>query len=177
MVSIVCFVGHSGVGKTTLLEKVIVNLRGRGLQVAAIKHAPHGFEMDEPGKDSWRLTRAGCNAVILSSPQKMALIEQQQPEPTLDELASMLQDKVDIILAEGYKNSDKPKIEVFRSGISERLICSPQELLAIVSDQPILLDVPQFRFTEVDRIADLIVSTVYLHQSLIQPLSILSGKA
>ena len=80
--------------------------------MAAIKHASHGFDIDKPGKDSWRLAQAGCDIVVISSPRGMALIQKRAEEASLEELTSLLGRQADIILAEGYKDSSKAKIEI-----------------------------------------------------------------
>ena len=143
MIPIVSVVGKSGVGKTTLLEKLIAELKRRGYRVATVKHDVHGFEIDCPGKDSWRLAQAGSDSVVIASPKRLALIKRLNREVALSEIAALLTD-VDIILTEGYKGGDAPKIEVSRRGRGGELLCTPDELVAVVADQPFDLDVPQF---------------------------------
>ena len=149
---------QSGVGKTTFLEKLIAELKGRGLRVAVIKHDVHGFQIDRPGKDSWRLAQAGSDSVVIASPKKLALIKRLEGEMALGEIAAFLTD-VDIILTEGYKRGDAPKIEVSRRGRGGELLCTPDELVAIVSDQPFDLDVPQFGLDDTAGIVDLLEGT------------------
>nr|NIR17513.1 molybdopterin-guanine dinucleotide biosynthesis protein B [Desulfobacterales bacterium]NIW15817.1 molybdopterin-guanine dinucleotide biosynthesis protein B [Candidatus Bathyarchaeota archaeon] len=110
--AIVSIVGKSGSGKTTLLEKLIPELTGMGLKVGTIKHDVHGFEIDHPGKDSWRHKQAGSRITIISSPQRIGMVMDVDHDHTLDELASFFSG-VDIILTEGYKRENKPKIEIF----------------------------------------------------------------
>ena len=110
MIPIISVVGKSGVGKTTFLEKLIAELKRRGYRVAAIKHDVHGFEIDRPGKDSWRLAQAGSDSVVIASPQRLALIKRLDGEMAPGEIAALLAE-VDIILTEGYKRGDAPKIE------------------------------------------------------------------
>jgi molybdopterin-guanine dinucleotide biosynthesis protein B len=152
---IISVVGKSDSGKTTLLERLIAELKRRGYRVGTIKHDTHGFEIDHPGKDSWRHAQAGSDVVAIASPQKLALIKKLESELTLDEVASYITD-VDIILTEGYKRADKPKIEVHRKVVGGELLCSPQELLALVTDEPLNMPVPQFSFEEIGALADLI---------------------
>jgi molybdopterin-guanine dinucleotide biosynthesis protein B len=111
--AMVSIVGKSGSGKTTLLEKLIPELRGMGLKVGTIKHDVHGFEIDHPGKDSWRHKQAGSRITIISSPQRIGMVMDVDHDHTLDELASFFSG-VDIVLTEGYKRENKPKIEIFR---------------------------------------------------------------
>ncbi len=152
---VISIVGKSDAGKTTLLEKLIAELKKRGYRVGTIKHDTHGFEIDQPGKDSWRHAQAGSDVVMIASPSKLALIKRLENELTLDEVASYITD-VDIILTEGYKRADKPKIEVHRKSVGGELLCSPQELLAVVTDEPLNVPVPQFSFDEAEALVDLI---------------------
>lgn len=157
-IPIVCVVGRSDVGKITLLEKLIPALKRRGYRVATIKHHSHpGFDIDQPGKDTWRHAQAGSDHVIIAAPDKVASIRRVTREPTLDELAEALAE-VDLILTEGYKRSDKPKIEVIRAALSRTPICAPEELVALVTDVPLELAVPQFGLEEADRLAELLAA-------------------
>lgn len=133
MTPIVCIVGKSDVGKTTLIEKLLKELKKRKYKVATIKHDVHGFDIDKPGKDTWRHAQAGADTVTISSPNRIAMIKKVDEEWTLNKLIE-LNDDVDLILTEGYKRSNKPKIEVFRSEMYNELLCSPEELVAIASD-------------------------------------------
>lgn len=156
MAPVISVVGKSNVGKTTFLEKLIAELTRRGRRVGTIKHDTHGFDIDKPGKDSWRHAQAGSVAVAISSAEKVAIIKQVSRELTLDELAVLVDDDLDIVLTEGYKRSDRPKIEVSRQGASTELLCSPEELLAIVTDRRHPLDVPQFDLDDAAGVASLI---------------------
>ena len=112
-------IGKSGSGKTTLLEKVIRELVGRGYRLAAVKHHSHSnFEIDVPGKDSWRFAQAGSEQVVISAPEKLASYRKLQHEVSLDEITQAIRD-VDLILVEGYKKANKPTVEVIRSAVSE----------------------------------------------------------
>jgi len=155
VIPIVSVVGKSEAGKTTLLEKLIAELKRRGYRVAAVKHDTHGFDIDVPGKDSWRLAQAGSDSVVISSPQKVALIKGVEREMTLDEIAALLTD-VDLILTEGYRRSDKPKIEVSRRALGSQLLCAEEELVAIAADQPFDSKVPRFDLDDAAGIADLL---------------------
>lgn len=150
---VISFVGKSGVGKTTLLEKVIKKLKEDGIRVAVIKHDVHGFEIDQPGKDTWRMAQAGADVVAISSPEKVAIIARVDEEKELDEVIAMLPD-VDVVLTEGYKRGNKPKIEVYRSEAHKERLCSAEELLAIVSDVEWndLRGIPQYRLDDIEGI-------------------------
>jgi len=154
---IVSVVGKSGSGKTTFLEKLLPELKHRGYRVATIKHDVHGFEIDHPGKDSWRHAQAGADAIVISSPQRLALIQHLEEEMPLDDIACYVQD-VDLIITEGYKRGDKPKIEISRRTRSSELICSEQELIAIVTDQRFPLNVPHFDLDDAAGVADLLIA-------------------
>lgn len=123
----------SNVGKTTLIEGLIKELNKRGLTVATIKHDVHGFDIDQKGKDTYRHREAGAETIVISSKNRFALIKEVEEEIQLSDIINMVSDK-DIILVEGYKNSDLRKIEVFRAGVSKDIITSKEKLIAVASD-------------------------------------------
>lgn len=159
MSPIVCIVGRPKTGKTTLIEKLIPELKSRGYRVATIKHTAHDFEMDTEGKDSWKHAQAGSECTVLASARKMALFREVDHDLSPSEIARMVSDDFDIVLAEGFKRSDEPKIEVHRRGIGEP-VCPAQELLAIVSDEGLELGIPRFSPDDVQGVADLIEKKV-----------------
>jgi molybdopterin-guanine dinucleotide biosynthesis protein B len=154
-VPVVSVVGRSGVGKTTFVEKLIRELKRRGYRVGTIKHYKHEFEIDQPGKDSWRHAQAGSDAAVISSPHKVALVRRLDAELPLDDIVAAMP-PVDIILTEGYKLADKPKIEVFRQAVAGKLACAPDELIAIVTDKSLAVPVPQFGLDDASEVADLL---------------------
>ncbi|MEJ2210783.1 MAG: molybdopterin-guanine dinucleotide biosynthesis protein B [Anaerolineae bacterium] len=154
-VPVVSLVGKSGVGKTTVLEPIIRELKRRGYRVATVKHDTHDFDIDKPGKDSWRLAQAGSDVVAISGPKKMALIRRLDEEMPLDDVLALMQD-VDLIITEGYKRGDKRKIEVSRAERSRELLCQPEELIAIMTDHPIDMPVPQFALDDATGLVDLL---------------------
>ena len=123
---VLTFVAHSGTGKTTLVEKVIIEMTRRGWTIGALKHDAHRFDIDRPGKDSWRLTRAGAAITAISSSEKSAVIHQHELPPTLEEILAPFQGEVDIVLTEGFKHSPLPKIEVFRKELDRRKVVDTQ---------------------------------------------------
>lgn len=159
---VVSIVAKSGTGKTTLLEKLIVEMKRRGYKVGAIKHDAHRFDIDREGKDSWRLTQAGADTMLITSPQKLALIKHypHAEEPSLAESVSSYCQDVDIVLTEGFKKSTMPKIEVHRKERSARLLCRDEEhdstLIAVASDSQIEVDVPVFDINDATGLCDLI---------------------
>lgn len=157
MIPVISVVGSgSNLGKTTILCEIIKELKNRGYRVATIKHHHKGdFEIDKPGKDSWKHGQAGADVVVVSSPVKIAKIEKLEKEYSLDEILKTIKN-VDIILTEGYKKESKDKIEVLRKGISEKIISKKDELFCIVSDFELEEGVRQFKFNEVGEIVDLI---------------------
>jgi molybdopterin-guanine dinucleotide biosynthesis protein B len=162
-VPVISMVGKSGVGKTTALERVIREIKRRGYKVGTIKHDTHGFDVDRPGKDSWRHAQAGSDAVVISGPNKMALIRRLDSEVSLDQIVSLLGD-LDLIITEGYKKGDKPKIEVTRQERGTQLLCQPEELIGIMADYPVDMPVPQFALEDAAGIVDLL-ETLYLSRA------------
>ena len=155
-IPVISIVGTSGCGKTTLLEKLIPELGRRGYRVAVIKHHPHSnADLDVPGKDTWRLARAGAAHVALVAADQVMHRRRVDHEPPLDTVAVAIED-VDLILTEGYKKEHRPKIEVNRRTHHPTLISPPAELLAVVSDQRFDLPIPQFDLEDVDGLADLL---------------------
>lgn len=156
----VSFVAKSNTGKTTLLEKVIAELKGRGYRIGVIKHDAHRFDIDHPGKDSHRLTAAGADTMLISSPEKLALVKQHAPPPPIEELIATYFGDVDLVLTEGFKKSGLPKIEVHRRERSTALICRGEEkdpgLVAVVSDEPLELDVPVLDINNPAQVADFV---------------------
>ena len=156
MVPVVCIVGKSGVGKTTVMEKLIVELKKRGYRVATLKHNVHGFDIDLEGKDTWRYAKAGSDTVAISSSHKIAIIRKVGHDHTLAELNRFIGTDFDIILAEGFKQDKAPKIEVHRQELGAELLCNKEELLAIATDERLEIDVPQYTLEDARGIADLI---------------------
>ena len=151
------FVAKSGTGKTTLLEKVIGEMKSRGWRVGVIKHDAHRFDIDHPGKDSHRLTAAGADTMLISSPEKLAVVKRHAQAPSIEALIAQYFADVDIVLTEGFKKSGLPKIEVHRQERSPSLICRGDEydptLIAVASDEPLQLDVPVFDLKDAAGIA------------------------
>ena len=158
MIPIISIVGKSNSGKTTLIEKLVPELKQRGLKVGTIKHDVHGFELDQEGKDTWRHAQAGVDTVVISSPQKAACIKQVDIELTLDELVCQFLADMDVVLTEGYKRQDKPKIEIYRAELGEEPLCADDKtLIAVVSDTQTQLDVPHFGIQDAGQLADFII--------------------
>ena len=153
---IVTIVGKSNSGKTTLLEKIVRELTGRGVNIGSVKHAHDGFEMDKTGKDSWRHRQAGAASTLVIADGKVALLK-DDASPEVDKMLTYLQDR-DIIMAEGFKTLALPKIEVFRKdSVHEHPLCmEDKNLVAFVTDSDFRPDVPVFGLEEIARIADFI---------------------
>lgn len=133
MIPVISVVGSSDCGKTTLIEKVISELSRRGYKAGTIKHDVHGFEIDKEGKDTYRHKKAGAHSVLISSPWKYALISDVNNEKPIDEIVSFMPVDLDIILTEGFKSANKPKIEIFRKNHSEKLLCGENPTLIAVA--------------------------------------------
>lgn len=163
-VPVVSVVAKSGTGKTTLLEKLISHLKQKGYRVGAIKHDAHRFDIDREGKDSWRLTRAGADTMVISSPAKLAVVKQHtaEKEPGPADIVEAYFEDVDIVLTEGFKKNSYPKIEVHRRERSDSLLCrgdvNDPALLAVASDESLDLDVPVFDINDTEGICDLIAT-------------------
>jgi len=154
MPAIVSIIGHSESGKTTLIEKLIHELKSRGYRVATIKHA-QDITLDQPGTDSWRHIQAGSEATVISSPDKLVLIKPATGDATLEEIAPLFGEDYDIILAEGFKQGNAPKIEVHRKG-SGPLLSDIKRLIAIVTDEPLETKARQFSLDDVKELSDLL---------------------
>ena len=120
-----------------------------------MKHDTHGFDIDKPGKDSWRHARAGSDAVVISGPRKMALVRQLDREMPLDQIVGLM-GEVDLVITEGFKRGDKPKIEVSRLERGAELLCQAEELVGIMADYPVDMPVPQFSLDDAAGVVDLL---------------------
>ena len=159
----VSVVGNSGSGKTTFIEKLIPELIGRGLKVGTIKHDVHGFEMDKPGKDSWRHKHAGASATVISSPYQIGMVMDVAHDHKPDELLSLF-NGMDIILTEGYKQGNHPKIEIFRTEIINEPLCrNDKSLIALITDSDIVFDVPVFSLKAIKEVADFLIKHFNLY--------------
>ncbi|HSO20192.1 MAG TPA: molybdopterin-guanine dinucleotide biosynthesis protein B [Desulfosarcina sp.] len=158
--AIITIVGFSDAGKTTVIEKLLPELKRRGLKVGTIKHAHHGFAIDREGKDSWRHQQAGADIAAVAGPEKTAMII-NTPLERLENIRSLM-NGMDLILAEGFKSARMPKVEVLRSAVHTRpLFLKDPDLFALVTD----LDPPfeaedlvVFGLDDIAALADLIVA-------------------
>jgi molybdopterin-guanine dinucleotide biosynthesis protein MobB len=159
-VKAVSFVARSGTGKTTLVEQVITELKRRGYRVGALKHDAHRFNIDYPGKDSFRFTAAGADTMLITSPEKLALVRQHAAPPPIEELLSTYFNDVDIVLTEGFKRSALPKIELCRAECGNPLLCRGDEydpaLVAVAADVELELDVPRLDLNDPVGVADFV---------------------
>jgi len=153
------FAGWSGSGKTTLIEKLIPLLIQHGLTVSLVKHAHHTFDVDQPGKDSYRHRHAGCTEVLVSSSRRWALVHELRgaPEPGFAELIERLS-PCDLVLVEGFKREKLPKLEVYRASVGESLL-HPQDpdIVAIASDPRVETKLPQFGLDDVSAVSGFIL--------------------
>jgi molybdopterin-guanine dinucleotide biosynthesis protein B len=151
--------GYSGSGKTTLIEKLIPLLTATGLRVSVIKHAHHGFDLDRPGKDSYRHREAGASEVLMLSGDRWVLMHELrgEPEPTLEEQLAILS-PCDLVLIEGYKAAAVPKLEVYRPSHGKDLMYpeNPQ-VIGLASDEPVEARVPVLDLNNPERIAEFIL--------------------
>ena len=153
-------IGKANSGKTTLLEKLIPALIAGGLRVGTIKHHVHAFDMDRPGKDTWRHKKAGASVVALSSPSGLGLIRDTGHDLGLDELVGQYFSDVDLVLTEGYKSGPAPKVEVCRAAVHrEPLANRDQTWLAMVSDLPLDCGLPLFGLDDAEGLARFLIDT------------------
>jgi molybdopterin molybdotransferase len=168
-VPVISIVGKSQSGKTTLMEQLIAEFKERGYKVAVVKHCHGGMEIDHCGKDSWRYTQAGSDAVCISSPDKLAFIKNLDRELSIQEIMPIIGPEFDLVLVEGFKRSKLPKIEVHRKDLGDDLLCSPEDLSAIVTDgslYTLLSDGPKppaFRWDDTVAVADFIEKNLLLN--------------
>lgn len=155
MIPVLSFVGQSNSGKTTCLVKLIAEMKRRGYKVGIIKHHKADFAIDCPGKDTWRHAEAGADVVCISAPGKMAMINRVDNELSLNEIARRFSG-VDLIFTEGYKQENKPKIEVFRKAVCKEPVARKEELLAVVGDVRLYEDIPLFEPDDPRPLADFI---------------------
>ena len=155
MAQIIAVVGKSKSGKTTLIERLIPEIKKRGYSVGSVKHAHHGFEIDQKGKDSYRHRAAGADVVVIASPDEIAMVKRIEHD-SLDNVENFFDD-VDLVLVEGYTRTRPPKIEIFdQSSHAVPLGLSSEELIAFVSDDIVEVDVPFYRRDQIVEIGDLI---------------------
>lgn len=155
MTQVICIVGRSRSGKTTLIEKLIPVLKNKGYKIGTVKHSHHIFDFDKSGKDSWRHKDAGAETVIIASPGKIAIVKNDH-EGTLDSLIDYFGD-MDLVITEGYKGAHKPKIEVVRAARhSDILLKGDRHLVAVVSDAILDIDLPIFGLEDLDDLANFI---------------------
>ena len=154
MAQIIAVVGKSKSGKTTLIERLIPEIKKRGYRIGSVKHAHHGFEIDKKGKDSYRHRAAGADIVVVASPDEIAMVKRVKTD-SLDNLEMFFTD-MDLVLVEGYKRTRNPKIEVYDKEATRPLGLNKEELVAFVSDDAVDVDVPQYRTDQIVELCDLI---------------------
>ena len=158
------FAGWSGSGKTTLIERLIPLFVQRGLKVSLVKHAHHSFDVDQPGKDSWRHRHAGCSEVLVTSSKRWVLMHELRgaAEPAFDDLIRHVS-PCDLLLVEGFKRERLPKLEVYRASVGESLL-HPQDpdIVAIASDERLETGLPQLVLDDAPAIASFILKHVAL---------------
>lgn len=153
--------GWSGSGKTTLMARLLPALIDRGITVSTLKHAHHDFDVDQPGKDSWRHRQAGAREVMIASDQRWALMRELRgaAEPAMEDLVRRMS-PVDLILVEGYKRGNHPKLEIHRAVLGKPLLAATDPtVVAVASDAPLSrIDVPCFALDDIGAIAAFILT-------------------
>lgn len=160
-IPVVCIVAaSSGTGKTTFLEKLIREVVCRGYRVGTVKSDAHGFEMDVPGKDTWRFAQAGAKATAIIGPDKYALIQRTEERKGLAEVVEMIED-VDIILVEGYKASEMPRIEVVRREKGTGIVSPLEYLIGVVTDvEDLDAGVPVLDINDIEGAVELLLAHI-----------------
>ena len=155
MPPIISIVGKSKTGKTSLIEKLIPELKRRGYKVGTMKHASNGFDFDKKGKDSWRHHAAGADTVIVASPGKIAMVKIDAWR-NLKSFEIYFED-LDLVITEGFKLQNTPKIEVFRSASHQKPRClDDPNIIALVADADFNLTIPTFEKKDIEKLADFI---------------------
>ena len=155
MPQIICIVGRSQSGKTTMIEKLIPVLKIKGYRIGTIKHSHHIFDFDKSGKDSWRHKDAGAETVIVASPGKISMVKNDD-HGTLESLLDYFSD-LDLVITEGYKGAHQPKIEVVRAARhDDSLLRQDSHLVAVVTDADLDIELPVFGLEDIDNLADFI---------------------
>ena len=155
MPPILSIVGKKKSGKTTLIEKILTHLSERGLRCATVKHDVHRFMIDHEGKDTYRHQQAGAAAVLISSPEKFALIKKTEGQLTLDELVATYLSEYDLVITEGWSSADKPKIEVVRT--ERGAICQSEQLLATSGPLDPQMNIPYFNWNDIPTLCEFII--------------------
>ena len=156
-------IGWKNSGKTSLMERLVADITGRGVSVSTVKHVHHSVDLDQPGKDTFRHRQAGAREVVLASADRLAiLVEHRGPEPELPAVLARLA-PVDLVLVEGYKRDAHPKIEVWRAETGQPLIQPGDSLVrAVATDAALTLPVPVLDLNETKAVADFILREVGL---------------
>lgn len=163
-VPVIGIAAFSGTGKTTLLTRLIPLLKSKGLRIGLIKHSHHNFDIDHPGKDSYKLRQAGANPVLLSSQHRRAIItEHETPaEPLLSEqLKHLDQSNLDVVIVEGFKREKFPKIELYRPSLGNpALYPDDQSIIAVATDAKLAVEpnIPVFDINQPDLIAAFVLN-------------------
>lgn len=152
-----CIVGRSGTGKTTLLERLIRELKSRGYRIAVVKHTDKDVEVDVPGKDSWRMAQAGSDAVLLCTGSRVMTNTFAGRPLSLSEALDHITCDYDLVLIEGFHENSLPKIEVHRKELQQPLRSSGPDLMAVVTDEQLNITAPQFQWDDIAPLADLTV--------------------
>jgi molybdopterin-guanine dinucleotide biosynthesis protein MobB len=159
-IPVVTFIGNSNSGKTTLVVQIVGRLKKLGYRVATVKHAAHGFDLDKPGKDSYRFREAGSNVTVISSPTQLTLMKDMNAEASLSQIIDLIGKTVDIILVEGYKETTVPKIAVVASEIDTGILIEKKNILAILISGVPVEGIPQFAERDVSNIVNLLLDLI-----------------
>ena len=159
------FAGFSGSGKTTLIEQLIPLFVARGLRVSLIKHAHHSFDVDQPGKDSYRHRHAGASEVLITSSRRWVLMHELrgEAEPSMDEIIGHMT-PCDLLLVEGFKRAAIPKLEIYRRAVGEPMLhLHDPHIVAVATDEPLDIHVPVLDLNKPELVAEFVLKHLGLH--------------
>lgn len=163
MPHIISIVGKSKTGKTTLIEKLIAALKQRGYKIGTVKNTFHKVELDKPGTDTWRHIKAGSEATVLNSADSIMMIKVKGQENNLSEIIKLFDNGYDIIIIEGLKESDLPKIEVHRKEKGP-LLTNLTNVIGIATDEKLNISIPQFNLNDINSITQFIQDKIINHK-------------
>lgn len=159
MAHVIGITGYANSGKTTLIARLISIFSSRGLKTASVKHAAHGYDLDQPGRDSWLHYNAGADQVIVVGPDSMTRRQRLERTPALQEIIDSIS-PVDLILVEGFKNEVNPRILIYQPQSQQDRDYPPGQYLAAITDEKVNLDIPVFGLEQIEELADFIVEYI-----------------
>lgn len=166
VIPVIFIAGYSNSGKTTVIVEIVKIMKTRGYEIAVVKHASHGYQLDSEGKDSYRFYQAGADKVVVAGPKSLTIHERYDSLPSLGEICERIAG-VDLIIVEGFKRNPGPKIEVFRKNFSTGPLSQRENIIAIVSDEPMEEGVPCYSLAMLEELVDFIIKHNAIKKTII----------